>query len=218
MVAWYGRWKRMDPTHLITIRTLDHEGNPVPFCRIRLLARRQGRRWDKDKELGTDAMGYGYCDQIDFDESLSVTAKRYFFDPETLTHGFQSIRLKKVYRVADRPFITIRFEPVPKGHGKVAGNVRDQHGRPLQGYYLHIHKEEGEWIGTGDDSMATTVSYYIPVANPEGAFQLTDLVPGTYKMSVWAFDILAYATHRMDFTVPREEAATIEQDLEVEAK
>ncbi len=213
MLPWYGRWKKMDPTHLTTIRTLDHEGNPVPFCRIVLLTR-QGERYMHFKELGTDAMGYGYCDYID--ESFIVTmAQRFFLDPETLTHGYQSIGTEEVYLATDRPFITIRFEPLPKGHGKVAVKIRDQHGRPIQGYYLNIRKLDGDWTGAGDK---TSVGLSTPVANSEGAFQVTDLAPGKYKMSVRGFDISAYVTRRMEFTVPREEAATIEQDLEVEAK
>jgi len=156
------------------------------------------------KELGTDAMGYGYCDQIDEGFIVSIATRR-FFDPKTLTHGFQAARLtKEVHLATDRPFITIHFEPLPRGDGKVTGNVRDQHGQPLQGYYLTYSKG--------------SVSYSVPVANSKGAFQLTGLAPGKYKMRVRAFDYSAYVTATMKFTVPREEAAAIEQDLEVEAK
>jgi RNA polymerase sigma factor (sigma-70 family) len=213
-----GLWEKMDPTRLITVRTVDEKGSPVPFCRITLADRVQGGldKIQSFHNVGTDEKGLAYCDEIEGPFSV-VIAQRFDTVPETLAHRSQAVRMPKVYYAEDRPVITVMWKPWPTGTAEVVGRVRDQHGRPLQEFYLTVQREEGERMGMGDYAV---VHYHVPVMAPDGRYEVRGLPAGKYTAMVRHFD---YQGHdwRFDqvrFTIPEEKGARVRLDIEVEAK
>jgi len=216
LLSWYGNWKHMDPTRLVTIKTIDHEGKVIPFCRLTLFTEEEGSRGRWFKDMGTDSLGYGYCDQIDTQFSISMVVQ-HIFVPDQLLKISQFLRFEQIYNVAERPVIDIILDPIPIGNSKVTGKIHDQYGRPLEEFYLTIIKEEGDRLGSRDYKE---INYKKPFSSPDGSFEMNNLVPGDYKMRARAFDYSAYDWNffMWDFTIPEEGNQEIILDLTVEAK
>ncbi len=213
-----GQWAKMDPTRLITVRTVDATGKPVPFCRITLADRVKGdlSKINSFYHMGTDANGYAYCDEIEGPFSV-LTAQRFDVVADKLIHRSQARRSPKVYQAEDRPSIVVQWELFPTGPGRVAGRVHDQHGRPLKEYYLTLTHEEGERLGMADYSA---IYYHVPVIDAEGRYSVEGLPAGNYTAMVRHFD---YPTHdwrfdQLRFSITKENDAAVRLDIEVEAK
>ena len=208
--AFAGEWKSMDPTKMITVRTVDSQGNPVPFCRVTFVDRGDGV-WFHNS--GTDHRGHAYCDEID--GSFSLMVQRYDWIPETLCDRYQYKDMAKLYDAGDRPTITVRWDPFPKGTGKVAGQVKNRYGRTLKEYYIRVtHREEKK------AKEGAELSYHLPVIDREGHFEIDQLPPGTYTLGVRALDFPTYVhDYNMgEFTIPQEEGAVVEANVKVTAK
>jgi hypothetical protein len=213
-----GQWDKMDPTRLITVRTVDEKGNPVPFCHISLADRvpRDLNKFSRFYDLGTDEKGLAYCDQIEGSFSV-VVARRFDFMPETLTRRLHAVRMAKVYHAEERPVVTVRWGPWPAGTATAGGRVHDQRGRPLQEYYLTLMREEGERLGMGDFAA---MHYHVPVMDPAGRYEVRGLASGKYTAMVRHFDYQAHDWRfdQVRFTIPEDKSALVRVDIEVEAK
>jgi peroxiredoxin len=210
-----GEFGTMDPARLITLRTVDHQGKPAPFCRVTY------RDHDPSShhsfhDIGTDEQGYSYCGKID--GPFSFSAARYDIIPGNFAQLWQFRRFEKAHNATDREVIIIHWPQYPTGTGKVIGRVHDQHGQPLKQYYLTIkHTEKGERLGSKD---WFSIGYKVPVSDPDGRFEIDHLAPGEFRWMVRSFDYPAYA-YSFDmgrFTIAEEDNAVSELDLEVEAK
>jgi internalin A len=214
-----GKWKKMDPAKTITVRTADHAGDPVPFCRITLGERGPDdpTKVHKGHELGTDDRGQGY---FELSVLFSLYYERYDFVPETMTSRCQYVHETKVFDSRNGPFFVERtWDDFPVGSGKVRGRVHDQHGRPLTEYFLNMTRDVGADPQTNGDSA----SYYftLPVIDSEGRFEVKDLAAGTHKLMVRHFDHLTHVwgfDGRPKVTIPDDTNAEVEIDIEVEAK
>jgi RNA polymerase sigma factor (sigma-70 family) len=209
-----GQWDRMDPARKITIRTVDAQGAPVPFCRI-TLADREGEKTGFYRDIGTDDQGVGYYDK--FARTFSIMAQRFEIMPERMGSRWHSRTISELYDARDRPVITVTWPPFPTGPGKVTGRVHDQHGRPLTQYYLGLTSSVGEVQGWRD---VDHFGIHVPITDPGGRFEVGDLPPGDYTALIRHFD---YPTHVFRFdgpriTVPDGPDAPVDVDLEVEAK
>jgi peroxiredoxin/protocatechuate 3,4-dioxygenase beta subunit len=210
-----GQFGTLDPVRLITLRTVDHRGNPTPFCRVTY--RDQDRSSHAPfHDIGTDEEGYSYCGKMD--GPFSLTTVRYDFLPENFAQLWQIRRFEETHNTAERETITVQWPPYPTGTAKVKGRVHDQHGQPLKQYYLTLkHTEKGQRLGS-EDWFA--IGYKVPVTDPNGRFEIDHLPPGEFRWMVRSFDYPAYA-YDFDmgrFTISEEDNAVTELDLEVEAK
>jgi peroxiredoxin len=211
------QWEKMDPSRMVTVRTVDSQGKPLPFCSVTFFERAEKRIRESVGQLvqvGTDHLGYAYTDQIDGAFSLSL--QRFGLFPERMASWYCYRRENKLYHTRDRPLITIKLDPFPTGSGRVVGRVHDQHGKALQTYYLTLTRTVGELRGFDD---CRRYSIKLPVTDTEGRFEVGDLPAGTYTAMVRHFD---YPTHVWtfrgpEFTIPDKPNAVVQFDVEVEA-
>ncbi|MHC4647473.1 MAG: M56 family metallopeptidase, partial [Planctomycetota bacterium] len=205
---------QMDPESLITVRTLDHQGDPVPYCRITFVDRDE-KTTRHFYETATDQNGYAYCDQIQ--DTFSIIAGAFDYVPETAVYRSQDRKIGTLYNCQDNRLVTVQWPPFPTGPGKVKGRVHDQYGQPLTKFKLQINQRKGE---RQDWSESYETFQYLEVEHPQGHFQLTDLAPGKYVCGVRAKYLAAYASqYDMDeFVIPEAPQAAVHKDIEVEAK
>jgi thiol-disulfide isomerase/thioredoxin len=210
-------WPKMDPARLITVRVVDREGKPVPFCRVTFAERRldEPGQVHMYHEVGTDSMGYAYCDQID--GLFSLTAHFPDFAPDSLSSRWQMKKTANLHNAKDRPIITITRDPYATGTARVVGRVHDQHGRALKEFHVNLSRRVGDHGGLGD---ATEHGMRVPIVDRDGRFELPGLPSGTYKVTASAFDYPTHAYDRegTDFTIPDEPDATVDIEVELEAK
>ncbi|MHC4753804.1 MAG: M56 family metallopeptidase [Planctomycetota bacterium] len=206
--------EKMDPESLITVRTVDHKGNPIPYCRVTFVDRDEKTTHDSH-EAATDDKGYTYCDKIG--GTFSITAAAFGYVPETKVYRYQLKKMAKLYNAQDKSVITIRWDPFPTGKGKIKGKVRDQHGKTLKKFELQIKQQKGR---SDDWSESYTTIECIKVEDPQGYFELTGLAPGKYTYRVRAEDYSAYVWDfdMGQFTITEEPDALVQLDIEVEAK
>jgi Leucine-rich repeat (LRR) protein len=204
---YVGDWPKMNPARLVTVRTVDRAGEPIPYCQI----------WysftsgDFSERYGTDQQGYTYRDDIV--GTFSVSATQYSFDPVTLSERYHYQRLTQLHDPADRPVIQIVFDPFPSGTGSVAGRVHDQFGRPLTEFHLSLSQ--------GVDGPPTS-RQRIPIIDPAGRFEVRGLAPSDYTITASAFD---YFTHvyqreneRQRFTIRQAPNDMTLADIALEAR
>jgi len=210
-----GQFGPMDPAQTITVRTVDHQGNPVPFCRVTYRDRDPSTR-DPFHLIGTDEQGYSYCGKMD--GPFSLTAARNDFVPANFAQRYQFRRFQEVHNTADRKVVTVQWPPYPTGTGKVKGRIYNQHGQALRTYYLSISQDEKGSSRSKTDHYS--FGYKVPITDTDGRFEIENLPPGRYKVMVRAFD---YVTHTYNFnmgqfTIAEKDNAVTEFNLEVEAK
>ncbi|MHC4714042.1 MAG: carboxypeptidase-like regulatory domain-containing protein [Planctomycetota bacterium] len=198
--------------NLVTVRTVDAEGDPVPFCDITFV--------DRGKQVVfygaiTDRDGYARCNRIR--GAFSLMAQRYEVLPEVFVQRIEHKKIAALHNAQDEPEITITWDPFPAGRGKITGTVKDQNGRPLDRYYITVSQRRGERM---DWSEAYAFWVALPVINEEGRFEISDLVPGEYSVMVRHFDYTAYVwDFDMDrFTIPEDSDEPVELNFVVEAK
>lgn len=196
---------------VVTLRTVDHQRNVVPFSRIVVVER---QKEDTEKvhtyhNLGTNDAGRAYSDN--FDGAFSLDCQRCDFDPETFVARFQFQRENKLYDTRRDRSIEVTFDNMPRGTGRIRGRVHDQDGQPLKTYFLYLNTDR-----TKDKQFDLKQ----PVTDLEGRFEVRGLAPGEYHIMVRHFDYLAYdwSFDRPKVTVPNEPDAVAEIDIEVEAK
>jgi hypothetical protein len=211
-----GQWDKMDPTRLITVRTVDSAGKPVPFCRVTFVDRGDGTQTLSFHDAGTDNQGYAYCDKID--RAFSLCVQRYDFLPERLARRYESRKMATLYNAQDRPVITVKWDDrFPTGTGRLVGQVHDVRKQPLKEFYLTLTRNIGE---QHDWSDATSYAISLPIIQLEGRFEVGDLPPGTYIVMVRHFDYSAYCWtfDGPTVTIPDSSAPVVKFDVEVEAK
>jgi peroxiredoxin len=210
-----GQFGLVDPAQMITVRTVDHQGNPAPFCRV-TYRDRDPSSYDPFHGIGTDDQGYSYCGKMD--GPFSLTVARYDFLPENFAQRYQFRRFHEVHNTANRKVVTVQWPPYPTGTGKVKGRIYNQHGQALRTYFLSISQDEkGSNLSETDHH---SFGYEVPITDTDGRFEIENLPPGRYKVMVRAFD---YATHAWDFnmgqfTIADKDNAVTEFNLEVEVK
>lgn len=215
--GFMGEWGDLDRKHLVTVQTVDTNGEPIPFCRVTIVERRRDNpdkvHWYHD--VGTDAQGYAYLDKVE--GRLSVSSQRFDFLPQEFAARYQHKRDDTIYDAKDRPSIKFAFDDYPTGNGSVSGRVHDQNGNPLTTYYVSITR----WAtgGPRSDGKALSHGMRFPVVHEDGRFSINDLPVGRYSIGVRHFD---YVTHvRPDNALQFDIADDLLHpsiDIEVEAK
>ena len=212
-----GQWEKMDPARTITVRTVDVNGEALPFCRVTFVDRDESTT-RAFHEAGTDHLGYAYCDQID--STFSLVVQRFDVRAAGMMTCWESRKMSKLYDARNRPTITIECEPFPSGRGRVTGQVRDQYGLALTEYYLTMTQVDGELHNWSD---CRSFAFKVPVTDSEGRYCVDGLPAGTYRAMVRNFD---YQTHvytltysdQPKFTILPNNADVVRFDIEVEAK
>jgi len=205
---------KMDPDSLITVRTIDRQDRPVPYCRI-VFVDRDEKITRSFHDTATNENGYAFCDVLG--ETFSINAHLYEYNPATKASHSQHKKIGRLYNAHDNKLVTIKWDTFPAGTGKVEGHVSDQYGKPLTKFKLKLNYLQG--VRTGwSESYSTYQS--IEVNNPQGHFEIKRLAPRTYSYNVQAEDYSAYAldSDMGSFTVPEEPNAVVRLDIEVEAK
>lgn len=208
-----GVWPLVDPRRLITVRTVDEHGKPRPYCRVVITSLTNEGRPHQFFDLGSDAMGMAYCDEVD--GPFRVLVQAFDFLPDTMAGRYRVTALDEIYDARTRPSLTLKTEPMPAGDGVLRGRVHDQHGRPLSECYVTLTQE------TADDAWRKRPSaVMLPVTDREGRFEVRGLAPATYRVTARNFD---YATHVQAEPGPKVEIAAnanaaAEIDIEVEAR
>ena len=205
---------KMDPDSLITVRTIDRQGKPVPYCRI-VFVNRDEKTTRPFHETATNENGYAYCDVLG--ETFSINAHLYEYNPASKASYSQHKKIGELYNAHDNKLITVVWDPFPTGTGKIEGLVSDQHGKPLKKFELTLNYLQGvqtDW----SESYSTYQS--IEVNNTQGRFELAGLAPKTYSYMIRAEDYSAYARDydMGNFTIPEEPNAMVRLDIKVEAK
>jgi len=210
-----GQWGKLDPSRTITVRNVDSAGLPVPFCRVTFVDRGNGTETLWFHEAGRDDQGRAYCDKID--QAFSLCVQRFDFLPGKLESRYESRKMAKIYNAQDRPNIAIKWDQLPAGTAKLVGQVHDQDKQPLRQYYLTLTRQIGE---QHDWSDATSYGISLPVIQPDGRFEVTDLPSGTYTAMVRAFDYSAYAWtfDGPKVAIPDEPHAVVQFNVEMEAR
>ena len=205
------------PTAPFTVRTVDSQGRPVPFCRISVAQRwaQQPQKVYEFHQTGTNARGSALMDK--FIGPFSITAYRRQSDPAVFTSRGQSRRFARIYDTQDRPDISVTWEPFPVGTGTATGQVRDQYGRLLKGYCISLVQDHGDRVSMDD---YTSFSYHMPVIDREGRYRFEALPSGTYRASVRSFDYMAFADsfEMARITIPPTPNAVVETTIPIEAK
>lgn len=205
---------KMDPEALITVRTVDHKGRPVPYCRV-VFVDRDEKTTRSFHETATNTEGYTYCDVIA--STFSIMANSYEYDSKTKIYRSQHKKIAELYNVQNNKLITVKWDPFPTGSGKIEGRVLDQYNKPLTKFKIRLSYLQGvrtDW----SESYSTYQS--IEVDNPQGHYELEGLAPRTYSYMIRAEDYAAY-TWDFDmgrFTIPEEPNAVVRLDIKVEAK
>ncbi|MEX2139108.1 MAG: M56 family metallopeptidase [Pirellulales bacterium] len=213
----FGLWGPMKPEQLVTIKTVDSAGEPVPYCSVTLnqLVKGDDTRIDRFHGFGTDANGVAYCDA--FLGRFTVTVQKVDLIPELFAVRFRVRQFPTVYQVPLPFMIDVPIDPVPDGSATLSGRVHDQFGKPLREFYLTLDRDQKR--GPFDwDSFSITM----PFTSDDGIYSVPDLPPGTYTARIRHFD---YATHvyrtgykERTVTIPIEPNGRVHADFEVEAK
>ena len=215
--GFLGEWDKVDPSHLVTVQTVDSDGNPIPFCRVTFSER---RRDDTDKihwfhDVGTDSKGYAYLDKVD--GKFSISAQRFDFLPKHFAARYQRKRDSTIYDAKERPYIKFVIDDYPAGNGTVTGRVHDQHGKPLKEFYITLTRWAYGEARTNDDALSHAMN--VPVTDADGRFSINNLPVGSYTVGIRHFD---YVTHVWSFNNAQfditEELLEPTIDIEVEAK
>ncbi|MBN2588375.1 MAG: carboxypeptidase regulatory-like domain-containing protein [Sedimentisphaerales bacterium] len=217
-VGYAGQYDITNPEQLITLQTLDENGDPAPFCRVVFVDRISSNPSQVNlfHDSGTDENGYAYYDK--FSGPFTFNVQRFDFIPENFVQRYQYMRLEDLHYTKDQKVITFKWPAFPTGTGKVKGRIHNQHQKPLTEYYLTItHDIKGSAQSTEDNY---SIGYKIPITNHEGTFEVDDLPSGKYTVMVRAFDYPTYVRdfNMGEFTITDEPDSTTEFVLEVEAK
>ena len=210
-----GDWPQMDPEQLVTVRTVDANEHPVPYCQVTFTTR-EGEKNYQFFHAASDQKGY--CFRDDLKRTFYLILQRSDFDPVTLAERHQYKRIPELYNPANRPTIRVLCEAFPAGAGKVTGRVYNQLGQAVTGFHLNISSSHGERMGWGEYE---NVTMRIPVIDPDGGFEVRGLAPATYKITASAFD---YRTHVYEwdvdrtFTIPERANSEVHVDIELEAR
>ncbi|MBN2180790.1 MAG: redoxin domain-containing protein [Sedimentisphaerales bacterium] len=205
---------KMAPDSLITVRTIDRQGRPVPFCRI-VFVDRDEKTTRSFHETATNENGYAYYDALG--ETFSINAHLYEYNPVTKASRSQHKKIGQLYNAHDNKIVTVEWEPFPAGTGKIEGRVSDQYGKSLTKFELTLNYLQGvrtDW----SESYETYQS--IEVNNSQGRYELAGLASRTYSYMLRAEDYAAYVWDfdMGSFTIPEEPNAMARLDIEVEAK
>ena len=210
-----GDWPEVNENRLITVRVLDHQGQPVPFARVIFLARKK----DNPKNLkgyyntSTDQNGFVYNDEFEGPFTINVQTNGFRLDP--LGTGYTLLAGKTTYNTADKPVITFRTVPRPEGSSVVTGKVHDQHGRPLTEFHVDFMREESELPRYSGEIYGRRLS----VISQDGTFRIDGLKPGRLRLRAFAFDYPAYVYEKfVTVDVPEEGQPPVHVDYQIEAK
>jgi len=204
----------MDPDALITVRTIDHEGKPVPYSRI-VFVNRDEKTTRSFHETATNKDGYAYCDLIS--DTFSINAHLYEYNPKTKDLRSQHKKIGELYNVQHNKLVTVKWDPFPTGSGKIEGEVLDQYGKPLTKFNLTVNYLQG----VREDWSESYWTYQrIEVDNLQGHFELGKLAPRTYSYMVRVEDYAAYVWDfdMGRFTIPEEPNSIVRHNIEVETK
>ncbi|MEX2138891.1 MAG: M56 family metallopeptidase [Pirellulales bacterium] len=211
----FGLWGQTKPEQLVTIKTVDRAGKPVPYCSvtIRQLVRGDDTRIDQFHQFGTDENGLAYCDA--FAGRFTVSAQKVDFIPELFAMRIRGRQFPTVYQVPLPFMVDVPVDPVPDGSATLSGRVHNQFGEPLREFYLTLERDQKRGDFDWDSFLIS-----MPFTSDDGSYSVPRLPPGEYKIHIRHFD---YATHAWRFgqftvTIPDTPSARVHADFEVEAK
>jgi beta-lactamase regulating signal transducer with metallopeptidase domain/thiol-disulfide isomerase/thioredoxin len=213
----FGLWTPTKPEQLVTIKTVDAENKPLPYCSVTLnqLVKGDDTRNDRFHRFGTDENGVAYCDA--FSGRFTVTVQKTDFIPELFAHRFRIRQFPKIYQVPLPFMMEVAMDPIPVGSATLSGRVHDQFGNPLREFYLTLSRHQQRAPFDWD-----TFEISMPFTSDDGSYSIPDVAPGTYTVRIRHFD---YPTHvyrtgykERTVTIPIEPNPRVHADFEVEAK
>lgn len=209
-----GRWERMNPVTLATVRVLDADNDPIPYCRV-VFVERDEEVTRGFQNVATDQLGFAYCDRIN--GTFSLIVQPHEIVPELRASRYHAWKMGKLHSTETRPLIEVKFDSFPEGAGRIVGRVRDQNDRPVREFHLQITTQVGE---RRDWSEAHSYGILIPVVDPEGRFEVEHLAPGAYSISAFPFDLDSHVLKwdAATFSVPDMPQEAVKVDVELEAR
>jgi hypothetical protein len=138
------------------------------------------------------------------------------FSPDSLAHRYYSRQLPTVRSTALPATVELRSEPFPTGSARVSGEVHNQFGQPLREFYIMLARMNRR--GRFDYEYFSVNS---PIVSDGGKYQIDNLPPGQYSVTIRHFDYTTHVWRRNVHplvTIPDEPNVVIRTDFEVEAK
>ncbi len=213
--AWAGRWPAPDPDRLLRGRVTGSNGEPVPYAIVQIRQHNPDGSSIMAPETGTNETGRYQFDDIHW--PYKVGAIRYEPMPSVFAYRHQYLPRTRVFEGPQA--IDFRFDPWPEGTAGLRGRVLDQHGRPLEAFFLDV-RSKGSPAATPDASAEyghCEVGYHVPYIAKNGRFELNRLPAGEMRVGAIAFDTRTYAIKFGLFQdVTLTEGKTTEVTLHVE--
>ncbi len=189
---YVGDWGRLNESKLLHGQLTDPAGKPIPFGEIMI------REYKTDKRSsfaapnrGTNEQGLYRFDRMAWPYRVMASWRETL--PSLFGCRIQTVFLNRVLEGAQR--VNFHFEPFPEGTAKLTGRVRDQAGRPVEGFFLRVMTDAGDkyeakakaW-DQPDEKSYTDTCYEVPFLAQDGSFELGGLPAGAVRVWVIPFE------------------------------
>jgi len=188
-----GDWEIMDTDNPLQGRVTGHGGQPVAFATVQIREYNPGARSIKAPNRGTNENGYYKCDGINWPYTVGVL--RYKLMPSTLGCCHQYLFYNRVFEKCEK--VDFQFENYPVGDATVKGQVLDQKGNPLKGFFVDVRtKMDWNVRENPDGKFYSMTGYRVPIISEDGSFKLDNLPEGDVTIRVIPFNNRMYEMQR----------------------
>jgi beta-lactamase regulating signal transducer with metallopeptidase domain len=214
---YVGDWGRLNEGKLLQGQLTDPAGKPVPFGEIMIREYRTDRRGFAAPNRGTNEQGLYKFDRMAWPYRVMASWRETL--PSLFGCRIQTVFLNRVLEGAQR--VDFRFEPFPEGTAKLTGRVRDQAGRPVEGFFLRVMTDAGDkyeakakaW-DQPDEKSYTDTCYEVSFVTKDGSFELGGLPAGAVRVWVIPFEGRRYEHADLkDATLAAGQTATMDFQL-----
>jgi hypothetical protein len=189
---YLGDWGSLNQDNLVQGQLTGPDGKPIPFGEVMIQGYFSEPRSHMSPRRGTDEEGRYRYDQMDWPYRVHATWR----EPLPTLFGCRSQRMfyNRVLEGAQR--VGFKFEAFPSGTARVKGRVTDQHGRPVEGFFIRVNawaeeRTQAEFWNP-DGKYHTYVTYDVPFISDDGSFELGGLPEGKATVDPIPFEYQRY--------------------------